>query len=125
MKNILIILSLVLCSQLWSQETLSKGQWQEDLRFIQNTIHEDYAFLFVKTKVRERYILLCRRCFVLISFDHLHIYSIRKVWLYISKKVSHVCTELLTLSLTFSLLSIESICMSICPPTILCVPLPR
>ncbi|WP_108869114.1 S41 family peptidase [Aquimarina aquimarini] len=49
MKKILIILSLFLCSQLWSQETLTTAQWQEDLRFIQNTIHKDYSFLFVKT----------------------------------------------------------------------------
>ncbi|WP_103867211.1 S41 family peptidase [Aquimarina sp. I32.4] len=49
MKKTLIILSLFLCSQLWSQETLTTAQWQEDLRFIQNTIHKDYSFLFVKT----------------------------------------------------------------------------
>lgn len=49
MKKILIILSLFLSFQLWSQETLTKTQWQEDLRFIQNTIHTDYSHLFVKT----------------------------------------------------------------------------
>ncbi|PKV51457.1 hypothetical protein ATE84_3542 [Aquimarina sp. MAR_2010_214] len=49
MKNILFILSLLLFSQLSAQESLSVTQWQEDLRFIQNTIHEDYSFLFVKT----------------------------------------------------------------------------
>ncbi|WP_108807515.1 S41 family peptidase [Aquimarina spinulae] len=49
MKKTLIILSLFLCSQLWSQETLTTAQWQEDLRFLQKTIHRDYSFLFVKT----------------------------------------------------------------------------
>lgn len=49
MKKILIILSLFLSFQLWSQETLTKVQWQEDLRFLQKTIHQDYSFLFVKT----------------------------------------------------------------------------
>jgi len=24
-------------------------QWQEDLRYLQNTVHKDYSFLFVKT----------------------------------------------------------------------------
>lgn len=49
MKKTLIILSLFLFAQLWSQEKLTKVQWQEDLRFIQNTIHKDYSHLFVKT----------------------------------------------------------------------------
>ncbi|WP_109853250.1 S41 family peptidase [Aquimarina sp. AU58] len=49
MKKILIILNLFLFTQLWSQETLTTAQWQEDLRFLQNTIHKDYSFLFVKT----------------------------------------------------------------------------
>ncbi|WP_025665722.1 S41 family peptidase [Aquimarina megaterium] len=49
MKKILIILNLFLFAQLWSQERLTKVQWQEDLRFIQNTIHNDYSHLFVKT----------------------------------------------------------------------------
>ncbi|EZH75677.1 hypothetical protein ATO12_02490 [Aquimarina atlantica] len=49
MKKILIILNLFLFTQLWSQEALTKVQWQEDLRFIQNTIHNDYSHLFVKT----------------------------------------------------------------------------
>lgn len=49
MKKTLIILSLFLFAQLWSQERLTKVQWQEDLRFIQNTIHKDYSHLFVKT----------------------------------------------------------------------------
>ncbi|WP_159025822.1 hypothetical protein [Aquimarina sp. Aq78] len=35
--------------QLSIQENLSTTQWQEDLRFIQNTLHKDYSFFFVKT----------------------------------------------------------------------------
>lgn len=53
MKKALIIINLLLCVQLWSQETLAKVQWQEDLLFLQNTIHKDYAFLFVKTTKEE------------------------------------------------------------------------
>lgn len=49
MKKILFILNILLVIQLSAQETLSSTQWQEDLRFLQNTIHNDYSFLFVKT----------------------------------------------------------------------------
>lgn len=49
MKNTLIILSLLFFFHLSAQQTVSVNQWQEDLRFIQNTIHKDYSFLFVKT----------------------------------------------------------------------------
>ncbi len=49
MKKILFILNVLLFLQLPAQEILTTTQWQEDLRFLQNTIHEDYSFLFVKT----------------------------------------------------------------------------
>ncbi|KAA1242511.1 S41 family peptidase [Aquimarina sp. RZ0] len=49
MKKTLIILNLLFFFQLSAQKTVSAVQWQEDLRFIQNTIHKDYSFLFVKT----------------------------------------------------------------------------
>ncbi|MHA7057422.1 hypothetical protein ACWGOQ_0009415 [Aquimarina sp. M1] len=49
MKKTLFILSMFLFFQLSAQETVSASQWQEDLRFLQNTIHTDYSFLFVKT----------------------------------------------------------------------------
>ncbi|WP_109301009.1 tetratricopeptide repeat protein [Aquimarina sp. AU474] len=49
MKKILFILNLLLFLQLPAQTKTSSAQWQEDLRFIQNTIHKDYSFLFVKT----------------------------------------------------------------------------
>ncbi|MEH6659875.1 tetratricopeptide repeat protein [Leeuwenhoekiella marinoflava] len=48
-KLILFILNLFLALQLSAQEKLSATEWQEDLRFFQNTLHEDYPFLFVKT----------------------------------------------------------------------------
>ncbi|WP_299601395.1 tetratricopeptide repeat protein [uncultured Aquimarina sp.] len=48
MKKVLIIIQLLCCLQLSAQQTSAK-QWQEDLRFLQNTIHKDYSFLFVKT----------------------------------------------------------------------------
>ncbi|MGY3794659.1 tetratricopeptide repeat protein [Aquimarina sp. 433] len=48
MKKVLIIIQLLCCLQLSAQQTNTK-QWQEDLRFLQNTIHKDYSFLFVKT----------------------------------------------------------------------------
>src|SRR5690606_5538328 len=53
MKNTLIILSLLFFFPLAAQQTISVTQWQEDLRFIQNTIHKDYSFLFVKTTKKE------------------------------------------------------------------------
>ncbi|WP_254884037.1 tetratricopeptide repeat protein [Aquimarina sp. TRL1] len=49
MKNILFILSMLLFLHVSAQEPLEATQWQEDLRFLQNTIHKDYPFLFVKT----------------------------------------------------------------------------
>ncbi len=48
MKKIHLILTLLLFLQLSAQETPNVAQWQEDLRFIQKTIHKDYSFLFVK-----------------------------------------------------------------------------
>ena len=52
MKKTLIILSIFLWTQLWSQAKLSPAQWREDLRFLQQTIHKDYAHLFVKTEAQ-------------------------------------------------------------------------
>ncbi|MFD2827385.1 S41 family peptidase [Leeuwenhoekiella polynyae] len=48
-KLILILLNLFLALQGVAQENRRATPWQEDLRFFQNTIHEDYPFLFVKT----------------------------------------------------------------------------
>ena len=49
MKNLFTLFAFLLVFQVTSQETISKTQWQKDLRFLQNTIHKDYASLFVKT----------------------------------------------------------------------------
>ncbi len=49
MKKILFTLQVLFFLQLSAQETLITTQWREDLRFLQNTIHKDYPFLFVKT----------------------------------------------------------------------------
>lgn len=49
MKKFLFILSVLFLFQLSAQENLTTKQWQEDLRFLQTTIHKDYSFLFVKT----------------------------------------------------------------------------
>nr|WP_298929354.1 hypothetical protein [uncultured Allomuricauda sp.] len=49
MKKLLLSLNLIFFLSLSAQETLTTTQWQEDLRFLQSTINEDYSFLFVKT----------------------------------------------------------------------------
>ncbi len=49
MKKMLFILHVLLFLQLPAQKNMTSAQWQEDLRFIQTTIHKDYPFLFVKT----------------------------------------------------------------------------
>ncbi|WP_299764433.1 hypothetical protein [uncultured Dokdonia sp.] len=45
---VLFILSYVNTGLLFSQETLTSEQWQEDLRHLQKTVHTDYPFLFKK-----------------------------------------------------------------------------
>ncbi|TVZ26010.1 peptidase S41-like protein [Gillisia sp. Hel_I_86] len=49
MKNILLLFHILVFLQLPAQENLTTKQWQEDLRFLQTTVHKDYPFLFVKT----------------------------------------------------------------------------
>ncbi|MEO0527434.1 MAG: tetratricopeptide repeat protein [Bacteroidota bacterium] len=49
MKKLLCILHVLVFLQLPAQKTLNSAQWQEDLRFLQSTVHKDYSFLFVKT----------------------------------------------------------------------------
>jgi len=49
MRKILLLLSLLLFLQGIAQTKLSPAKWQEDLRFLQQTVHKDYSFLFVKT----------------------------------------------------------------------------
>jgi len=49
MRTSLFILSLLLFFSASGQETLTANQWQEDLLVLQETIHNDYSFLFDKT----------------------------------------------------------------------------
>lgn len=49
MKKILFILHVLFILQSPAQQKITSSQWQNDLRFLQNTIHKDYPFLFVKT----------------------------------------------------------------------------
>lgn len=49
MKKLIFILNLLFFFQLSAQEKLTTKQWQDDLRFLQNTVHKDYSHLFVKT----------------------------------------------------------------------------
>ncbi len=46
-KAIFILLSFFILSAS-AQEVLTKKQWQEDLRFLQNKVHSDFPFLFKK-----------------------------------------------------------------------------
>ena len=48
-KKLLLCLLIFISSQvLFSQEAITTAQWQEDLRFLQTTVHEDFSFLFKK-----------------------------------------------------------------------------
>lgn len=49
MKKISLLLLALCCLQLTAQEIPTIKDWQNDLMFLQKTIHEDYPFLFVKT----------------------------------------------------------------------------
>ncbi|MEM6684629.1 MAG: tetratricopeptide repeat protein [Bacteroidota bacterium] len=49
MRKTFFIFGLLLFLQVSAQKQLTSVQWQEDLRFLQKTIHSDYPFLFVKT----------------------------------------------------------------------------
>ena len=47
-KSLFIYLLLLVVSTVSAQEKISSKEWQEDLRFLQEKIHKDYSFLFVK-----------------------------------------------------------------------------
>jgi len=49
MKKIIQLLVFVLVLQTTAQSKLTATDWQNDLNFLQETIHNDYAFLFKKT----------------------------------------------------------------------------
>ncbi|MDJ0646219.1 MAG: tetratricopeptide repeat protein [Flavobacteriaceae bacterium] len=51
-----ILLSLVTCLlflQVPSQTTISSSEWQNDLKFLQETVHNDYPFLFKKVSQKD------------------------------------------------------------------------
>lgn len=50
MKNLtLLLFACFAISTTYTQTTLTAKDWQEDLRFLQQTVHQDYPFLFKKT----------------------------------------------------------------------------
>lgn len=49
MKQLIFIFVSCLIVQASAQQTLSPQQWREDLKFLQETVHSDYPFLFKKT----------------------------------------------------------------------------
>jgi hypothetical protein len=53
MKKFLFIFFSGLLLQANAQSNLTSNQWQEDLRYLQNTVQKDYPFLFVKTNPEE------------------------------------------------------------------------
>ncbi|MBT8177614.1 MAG: tetratricopeptide repeat protein [Eudoraea sp.] len=48
-----MILFVFLGSYLQAQQKFTAQQWQEDLRFLQTTIHQDYPFLFKKISAKD------------------------------------------------------------------------
>ncbi len=49
MKNLLLLFFSGILLHATAQTNLTINQWQEDLRYLQHTVHKDYSFLFVKT----------------------------------------------------------------------------
>jgi hypothetical protein len=49
MKKLFFLTALLLFWQVPAQQNITSSQWQEDLRFLQHTVHNDYPFLFKKT----------------------------------------------------------------------------
>lgn len=47
-KNIFYLVFFLLSFKISSQETTSSKNWQEDLLFLQNTVNNNYSFLFKK-----------------------------------------------------------------------------
>ena len=54
MKKLLIVIACcVLTSTTSAQSEITTADWQADLRFLQNTVHKDYEFLFKKTTAEQ------------------------------------------------------------------------
>ncbi|TJY33358.1 tetratricopeptide repeat protein [Pontimicrobium aquaticum] len=49
MKKVLFFIAFNMVMISYAQNNLTKAQWQEDLKFLQETVHKDYPFLFKKT----------------------------------------------------------------------------
>jgi len=49
MNKLFLFAALLMLWQVPAQQKFTSSQWQEDLRFLQNTVHKDYPFLFKKT----------------------------------------------------------------------------
>lgn len=49
MKKMLYLIALLLALPVGAQKKLSASEWQQDLRFLQTTVHNEYPFLFKKT----------------------------------------------------------------------------
>lgn len=53
MKQFFILLFGLVVMLSYSQSKLTATQWQDDLKFLQQTVHSDYPFLFKKTTAEE------------------------------------------------------------------------
>ena len=53
MKTLLTLLACLLFLQLPAQNAFTSSDWQADLKYLQQTIHKDYPFLFKKTTAVE------------------------------------------------------------------------
>lgn len=53
MKRFIIIIMGCLFLNATAQSTFTAKQWQDDLRFLQHTVHKDYPFLFKKVKAAD------------------------------------------------------------------------
>lgn len=49
MKKALFFIAFTMVMISYAQTNLTTAQWQEDLKFLQETVHKDYSSLFVKT----------------------------------------------------------------------------
>ncbi|WP_350285852.1 hypothetical protein [uncultured Croceitalea sp.] len=53
MKNIIIVFTLLLATQVIAQKQLTTKEWREDLRFLQTTVHKKFPFLFKKISAQD------------------------------------------------------------------------
>ena len=53
MKKVLFFIAFLMVMMSYAQNNLTASQWQEDLKFLQETVHQDYSFLFKKTTAKD------------------------------------------------------------------------